>query len=74
MTKQGSLITGGAAVDMVSSNLYDEFGREQYKYLPTHANNTGANASIGDGNFKLNPFAQQAAFYNSASTSSPLSN
>jgi RHS repeat-associated protein len=50
------------AVDMVSGNVYDVYGREQYKYLPSPANNTGGNASIADGKFKINPFAQQAAF------------
>jgi Domain of unknown function (DUF6443) len=73
VAKQGSMITGSSAVDMVGITEYDAFGREQYKYLLTPASNTGANASITDGNFKLNPFAQQAAFYNSASTTSPLS-
>ncbi len=62
--KQGSLETGGTATDMVSTAVYDEFGREQYKYLPSPANNTGGNTSISDGLFKLNPFQQQATFMN----------
>jgi RHS repeat-associated protein len=69
--KKGSLITdpgnpasSANAVDMVSTALYDGFGREQYKYLPSAANNTGGNTSINDGLFKLNPFQQQVAFYN----------
>jgi hypothetical protein len=62
--KQGSLPTGGTATDMVSANVYDEFGREQYKFLPFVASATGANTSVNDGAFKLNPFQQQAAFYN----------
>jgi RHS repeat-associated protein len=70
--KQGSLVSGGAPTDVVSTNVYDEFGREQYKFLPTVANNTGGNASINDGAFKLNPFQQQEAFYNSSNTNSPI--
>jgi RHS repeat-associated protein len=60
--KQGSQETGGTATDMVSPVVYDEFGREQYKYLPFAANNTGGNTSISDGKFKQNPFAQQEVF------------
>jgi RHS repeat-associated protein len=62
--KQGSFETNGTATDLVSANVYDEFGREQLKYLPFVANNTGGNASIAEGNFKLNPFQQQATFMN----------
>jgi len=60
--KQGSLETGGTPTDMVSAVVYDEFGREQYKYLPSPANNTDGNTHISDGLFKLNPFQQQATF------------
>jgi hypothetical protein len=67
--KKGSLVTNpsdpassAAAVDMVSSVVYDAFGREQYKYLPFAANSTGGNTSISDGQFKMNPFQQQASF------------
>jgi RHS repeat-associated protein len=60
--KQGSFETNGTATDMVSATVYDGFGREQYKYLPSPANNTGGNTSISDGLFKLNPFQQQATF------------
>ena len=60
--KQGSLVTGSSAVDMVTPVIYDEFGRETFKYLPFAANNTGSNTSINDGLFKQNPFQQQAAF------------
>ncbi|MEI9942915.1 MAG: DUF6443 domain-containing protein [Chitinophagaceae bacterium] len=61
--KQGSLETAtGASADFVSTVVYDEFGREQYKYLPFVANNTDGNTSINDGNFKFNPLQQQAAF------------
>ncbi|MGN6490671.1 MAG: DUF6443 domain-containing protein [Agriterribacter sp.] len=70
VVKEGSYPTGGTAVDMVSMTEYDAFGREVFKYLPTPANNTGGNTSISNGKFKLNPFAQQAAFY--GGTASPV--
>ncbi|MBN8877021.1 MAG: hypothetical protein J0I32_05700 [Sphingobacteriales bacterium] len=62
VNKQGSLATGSSAKDLVSTVIYDEFGREVYNYLPFAANNTGGNASIDDGLFKLNPFQQQEIF------------
>jgi len=65
VVKQGSFETNGTAVDLISPVIYDEFGREKYKYLPFVANNTGGNSSISDGAFKLNPFQQQATFMNS---------
>ncbi|MBP7558042.1 MAG: hypothetical protein KA821_17330 [Chitinophagaceae bacterium] len=65
VAKQGSLVTGSSPVDLTSMNEYDAFGRERFTYLPTPANNTGSNTSITDGLFKLNPFQQQEAFYNS---------
>ena len=64
VVKEGSMITGGTAVDMVNASEYDALGREQYKYLPFAANSSGSNTSISDGNFKLNPFQQQVSFYN----------
>jgi RHS repeat-associated protein len=60
--KQGSQVTDNASVDVVMPVVYDEFGREQYKYLPFAANNTGSNTSLTDGGFKQNPFQQQQAF------------
>lgn len=44
--------------DMVAPTVYDEFGREQYKYLPYEA-------TAVDGTFKINPFNDQNTFYNS---------
>jgi len=44
-----------AGKDIVSTNVYDEFGRETVKYLPyVSTDNTGS--------FKLDPFTPQAAF------------
>jgi len=75
VVKKGSLVTNpsapassAAAVDLVSAVVYDEFGREQRKYLPFAANNAGSNPSINDGLFKLNPFHQQTQFYNAQLT------
>lgn len=48
------------AVDLVSTNSYDEFGREQFKYLPFAS--TATDITKNDGNFKYNPYLQQAAF------------
>lgn len=59
--KQGSMPTNGTAADMVAPVVYDQLGREQYKYLPFAANSTG-NYSTNDGSFKRNPFQQQAVF------------
>ncbi|NCT73666.1 MAG: hypothetical protein GXC78_03985 [Chitinophagaceae bacterium] len=60
--KQGSLVTGGTAADLVTAQVYDPYGRERYQYLPFVANMTGGNASLNDGLFKLNPFQQDSAF------------
>ncbi len=51
---------------MVSAKVYDNYGRESSIYLPFVANNAENNFSINDGNFKLNPFYQQAAFMQQA--------
>ncbi|HRQ49375.1 MAG TPA: DUF6443 domain-containing protein, partial [Agriterribacter sp.] len=61
VVKQGSWPTGGTAVDMISMTEYDAYGREPFKYLPTPSTATGSTKN--DGSFKLDPFAQQAAFY-----------
>ncbi len=62
VVKKGSLVTGDTARDLVSPVIYDEFSREQYKFLPFAANNTGSNTSMSDGFFKLNPFQQDSTF------------
>ena len=62
VVKKGSLVSGGDSADLVTALTYDEFGRELYKYLPFTANSEGGNTSIRDGQFKLNPFQQQAVF------------
>ncbi len=60
--KQGSMVTGDTALDLVNALVYDAYGREIYKYLPFVANNTSSNTSTNDGGFKLSPFQQQATF------------
>lgn len=70
--KQGSLITGGTAYDMVSYHVYDAMNREVYQYLPTVANNTGGNTSLSDGNYKTSAAAQQTAFWSAGNASSPI--
>jgi RHS repeat-associated protein len=65
VAKLGSLQTSNNSyADVVSINVYDEFGREPLKYLPFVANNAGGNTAIGNGMFKDNPLVQQAAFCN----------
>ncbi len=44
--------------DIIQASLYDELGREQFKYLPY-------TAADGSGNFRLNPFSQQQQFLQS---------
>lgn len=48
-------------VDLISSVEYDAVGREVFKYLPTPS--TATDATKDDGNFKFDPFIQQATFY-----------
>lgn len=46
--------------DMVSPVTYDQYGREQYQYLP-YIQTSGSNTN--DGKFKTNPFTDQKTFY-----------
>ncbi|MDO6431551.1 DUF6443 domain-containing protein [Flavitalea sp. BT771] len=48
--------------DMVAPVVYDALGREQYKYLSFVANAYQTGDQVSDGNFKIDPFLQQAAF------------
>jgi hypothetical protein len=70
--KQGSLITGGTSVDMVTGFVYDSISRTARTYLPFAANNDRGNTSISDGGFKLNPFQEQVYFYSDSNSNSPV--
>ncbi|MHA4808472.1 DUF6443 domain-containing protein [Flavitalea flava] len=48
--------------DMVTASVYDNFGREQYKYLPFISKVTQAGDVTNDGSFKLDPFQQATSF------------
>jgi len=50
--------------DLVTATVYDLLGRETIKYLPFASNVAQAGDVVNDGYFKMNPFQQQAAFYN----------
>ena len=54
--KHGSLVTGSSPTDMVTAVQYNDYGQEQFSYLPFSSTGT-------DGLFKLDPFQQQANFY-----------
>jgi RHS repeat-associated protein len=69
VVRQGSLITGGTPVDMVSAQTYDEFGREIRKYLPFASSGTGA---INNGSFKTDPWDEQINFYSDVNANSPI--
>jgi RHS repeat-associated protein len=66
VVKQGSLKNSTSSnVDLVTPVVYDNMGREQYRYLPFASNAATAGDVVNDGNFKTDPFQQQVAFYNS---------
>ena len=48
--------------DLVSVNLYDANGREQYHYLPFESNAANTGDITGNGYFKYDAYAQQSAF------------
>ncbi|HWB91754.1 MAG TPA: DUF6443 domain-containing protein, partial [Puia sp.] len=58
--------------DVVGASTYDSWGREVYQYLPFVSNVAQSGDVANDGNFKLNPFQQQAAFYSDANANSPI--
>ncbi len=62
VASQQSLHTGDLPLDLVSPVVYDESGRETYKYLPFAARTVYGNTSISDGVFKINPFQQDSVF------------
>ena len=58
-TVQQQITPGSNPADMVTPVVYDQFGREVYKYLPYVASTGNTN----DGSFKQNPFTDQKNFY-----------
>ena len=72
VTRNGSYPTNGTAVDLVTPQVYDAYGREARQYLPFAASTYGGNTSVTDGGFKSNPFQEQQDFYNNAHPSSPV--
>ncbi|ACU64500.1 DUF6443 domain-containing protein [Chitinophaga pinensis] len=46
--------------DMVSMNVFDPYGREEYTYLPY------VHQASSDGKFKVDPFSAQSTFYQNA--------
>lgn len=58
VVKQGSLQTGASPTDLVSTNVYDEYGLERVSFLPY------AEASSNNGLLKNDPFTAQSNFYN----------
>lgn len=45
--------------DLVQPKIYDNYGREQYQYLPY----TQQSGNTSDGSFKVDPFNSQKSFY-----------
>src|SRR5262249_8055508 len=72
VARLGSYPSGGTAVDLVTAQVYDVYGREQRKYLSFAASSYGGNSSIPDDGFKINPFQEQQNFYSSSNTASPI--
>jgi RHS repeat-associated protein len=52
-----------AGNDMVAPIIYDNMGREQFSYLPSPSTVAQTGDIVNDGNFKIDPFQQQAKFY-----------
>lgn len=50
------------SADLVQTVLYDEYGREQFKYLPFAS--TATDGTQKDGSFKSSAYQQQNSFYN----------
>ena len=68
ITKQSSPLGN----DIVAASTYDSWGREIYQYAPFASNVAVSGDLANDGNFKFDPFQQQAAFYLDANPNSPI--
>ena len=58
--------------DMVTASVFDSYGREQYKYLPFVSTVAQAGDVTNNGSLKLDPFQQQAAFFNNTNSANPI--
>jgi len=58
-TVQRQITPGDNPADVAAPVIYDQYGREIYKYMPYVAS-TG---NVNDGNLKLDPFTDQKNFY-----------
>lgn len=59
VTKQGSLVTGSSAKDIIAPIQYDEFGRERRAYLPYAS-------PQNNGVFRISSFDEQKVFYDNS--------
>jgi len=65
VAKKGSLATGNSPADLVSFNLFDEFGRQANSFLPFVANYTyNGQKTVDNGEFKENPLKELYTFSN----------
>ncbi len=73
IVRAGSLTSSSQKLsDMVSSKIYDDYGREAKTYLPFPYFMEGGNPSTIPGGFIHNPFNIQAEFYNEQHIGSPV--
>lgn len=61
VSRQATLING-VPTDLVATAVYDEYGREELKYMPFAANTAGGNTSVNDGKYKSNALPQQLLY------------
>lgn len=60
-----------AGNDMITAAVYDANGQESFSYLPFVSNVATSGDITNNGDFKNDPFQQQAAFYNSYLSGQP---
>src|SRR6185437_15843385 len=51
-----------AGADLVTPNVYDAFGREQFQFLPFASNAFQSGDVTNDGSIKFDAFQEQSAF------------
>lgn len=71
VVKEGSKISGQSPVDLISPVIYDDQGRETYKYLPYAS--TATDGTKNNGLYKIDALLQQSAFYSATdATKNPI--